>query len=150
MQNNTKETIRRAQVEDQCLGETMLFHEKFDQGIPPCPCVKTNEDKIDLYAGLLDEELNELRDAMEINDEVEVLDALCDLQVVLDGAWIQSGLHVVKRDAMREVHKSNMSKLGKDDKPIYREDGKIMKGPNFFRPNLKEILNKWKEKNERT
>ena len=152
MQNNTPENhIANASREgDLNLSDTMEFHHHFDQGIPPCPCVKTNEDKIDLYVGLLDEELNELLDALESDNETEVLDALCDLQVILDGLWIQTGMHVVKRKSMIEVYESNMSKLGKGGKPIYREDGKIMKGPNFYKPDLKSILNRWKKNNERT
>jgi hypothetical protein len=141
------DTIRR----DQHLGETMAFHAAFDQGIPPCPCVSTNADKIDLYAHkLMQEELSELHDELEDDNEVGVLDALCDLQVILDGLWVQTGMHVVKQEAMMEVHESNMSKLGEDGKPIYREDGKIMKGPNYFKPNLKKILKEWRERNERT
>lgn len=124
----------------------MEFHDSFDQGIPPCPCVKTNADKIDLYAHkLMQEELSELHDELELGNEAGVLDALCDLQVILDGLWIQTGMHVVKRKAMIEVYESNMSKLGEDGKPIYREDGKIMKGPNYFKPNLKKVLDTWRD-----
>lgn len=149
--DNTTQLIADTFRRDQHLGETMEFHAAFDQGIPPCPCVSTNATKIDLYAHkLLPEEMTELHDELEDDNEVGVLDALCDLQVILDGLWVQTGMHVVKQEAMMEVHESNMSKLGEDGKPIYREDGKIMKGPNYFKPDLKKILKEWRERNERT
>jgi predicted HAD superfamily Cof-like phosphohydrolase len=77
-----------------------------------------------------------------IEAEAEVLDALCDIQVVLDGAFLALGFWRVKDEAMAEVHRSNMSKLGADGKPILREDGKFLKGPNYFPPNLKPLIEK--------
>ena len=69
------------------------------------------------------------------------LDGLVDLQYVLDGAFLSLGLHKVKADAFAEVHRSNMSKLGADGKPVRREsDGKVLKGPNFFQPNLQQFI----------
>ena len=123
------------------LEATKIFHTAFGQGVPNAPCLETNSDNIYLYDGLLSEEHNEFQDAMESADEVEVLDALCDLQVILDGLWIQTGMHMMKEAAMREVFLSNMSKLGEDKLPIVREsDGKIMKGPNYFKPDLAKVL----------
>lgn len=133
------------------IDETKHFHMAFGQGNPPCPCTATNSDRIDLYANLMQEELNEFLDATEAGNEVEILDAVADMQVILDGIWIQTGFHVLKDEAMQEVFKSNMSKLGEDGKPIYREDGKIMKGPHFFKPDFKRVIqefrNKWEKKN---
>lgn len=127
------------------LDDTRKFHRAFGQGIPPCPCVNTNDDAINLYEDLMQEELTEFRDAMEFGDEAEILDAVADMQVILDGIWIQTGFHVLKDEAMREVFKSNMSKLGADGKPIYREDGKILKGPNYFKPDFKRVINEWQK-----
>ena len=85
---------------------------------------------------ILEEEVAELRAAVEAGDLVEVLHALCDIQYVLDGTFLEFGLHPVKEAAFAEVHASNMSKLGADGRPVLREDGKVLKGPNFRRPQL--------------
>jgi hypothetical protein len=89
---------------------------------------------------LLEEELRELGEALEERDPVAVLDALTDLQYVLDGAYLALGFHAYKGDALLEVHRSNMSKLGENGRPIYREDGKILKGPNYSPPDLAAVL----------
>jgi predicted HAD superfamily Cof-like phosphohydrolase len=87
---------------------------------------------------LIEEELNELKEAIANDDLVEVADALADLLYVVYGAGAAFGINL---DAcFHEVHSSNMSKLGEDGKPIYREDGKVMKGPNFREPALRDIL----------
>jgi predicted HAD superfamily Cof-like phosphohydrolase len=99
---------------------------------------------------LLQEELQELKEALDVGDNVDILDALCDLQVVLDGAFLALGFWRVKDEAMAEVHRSNMSKLGIDGKPILREDGKFLKGPNYFPPSLKPIIEKLYAKETRT
>jgi len=89
----------------------------------------------------LAEELDELKEALAAGDMVETLDALIDLQYVLDGAFLSFGLHGVKTAAFNEVHRSNMSKLGEDGKPIRREgDGKVMKGPNYFKPDMAQFV----------
>lgn len=90
----------------------------------------------------LQEELDELKEALANNDLVEVLDALTDLQYVLDGTFLSFGLQEAKEVAFDEVHRSNMSKLDESGQPIVRpEDGKILKGPNYFKPNLAKVLN---------
>ncbi len=90
---------------------------------------------------LLQEELDELKEALEKGDVVEVLDALTDLQYVLDGAFLAFGLHGLKKAAFDEVHRSNMSKLGRDGKPVLRpSDNKVLKGPDFSPPDLKAVL----------
>lgn len=91
---------------------------------------------------ILEEEVRELREAVAAGDLVEVLDALCDIQYVLDGNFLEFGLHAQKAKAFAEVHASNMSKLGEDGQPVLREDGKVLKGPNFFRPNLAQFLDR--------
>ncbi len=95
----------------------------------------------DFRVAFLQEELDELKEALNNNDLVEVLDALTDLQYVLDGTYLSFGLQDYKDAAFDEVHASNMSKLDKDGEPILRpEDGKVLKGPDYFRPDLKKIL----------
>lgn len=94
----------------------------------------------DFRVRLLQEELDELKDALAQNDIVEVLDALTDLQYVLDGAFLAFGLHALKKPAFDEVHRSNMSKLGRDGKPVLREsDNKVLKGPDYTPPDLASV-----------
>jgi len=100
------------------------------------PDHKTRKLRVDL----IEEELNELKAAMLKRDQVEIADALTDLLYVVYGSGHTFGINLDK--TFKEVHKSNMSKLGEDGKPIYREDGKVLKGPNFFEPNLKKIIEK--------
>lgn len=87
---------------------------------------------------LIKEELGELREAFERKDEVEVADALTDLLYVVYGAGHAFGIPLDK--CFEEVHASNMSKLGEDGQPIYREDGKVLKGPKYFAPMLEPVL----------
>jgi predicted HAD superfamily Cof-like phosphohydrolase len=123
------------------LEQVKELHEKFGQPIEDKPF--TNSSTINsLRIRLIDEECEELDHALVDRDNVEVLDALCDLQVVLDGAFLALGFWRVKDEAMAEVHRSNMSKLGTDGKPVLREDGKFLKGPNYSPPNLKPIVEK--------
>lgn len=122
------------------LEQVREFHETYGLPVEAAPGIddpKTNTLRINLLA----EELDELKEALEAGDLVEVLDALTDLQYVLDGAYLSFGLHAVKQAAFDEVHRSNMSKLGADGKPIRRpEDGKVLKGPNFFEPDLAQFV----------
>ena len=97
-----------------------------------------NEKIIELRKKLIEEEFNELKEAINDNDIVEVADALTDILVVTYGAGVAFGIDLDK--CFEEVHKSNMSKLSKEGKPIYNEIGKVMKGPNYFKPNLKKYL----------
>lgn len=93
-----------------------------------------------LRIDLLMEELTELIEAVDNNDAESTLDALTDIQYVLDGAYLALGFASVKQAAFEEVHRSNMSKLGVDGKPALREDGKILKGPNYTPPNLSQFI----------
>ena len=88
---------------------------------------------------LIKEELEELRIAMERKDIKEVADALTDILYVTYGAGHAFGIDLDK--CFTEVQNSNMSKLGEDGKPIYNEAGKVMKGPNYFKPDLSKYLN---------
>ena len=91
---------------------------------------------------LLDEEFNdEYADADSADDKQGMIDALCDIIYVAVGAALELGLPI--RLGLNEVHRSNMSKLGADGKPIYREDGKILKGPDYTPPNWVEVFQEW-------
>lgn len=127
------------------LEQVQEFHETYGLPVKDMPDVsdeKTNALRINLIA----EELEELKEALANGDALETLDALIDLQYVLDGAFLSLGLHDVKDIAFNEVHRSNMSKLDEDGKPIRREsDGKVMKGPNYFKPDLAQFVKSKKE-----
>jgi len=124
------------------LEQVQEFHETY--GLPVqdevnLSCAQTKQ----LRINLLQEELDELKEALANDDPVETLDALIDLQYVLDGAFLSFGMQAMKEIAFDEVHRSNMSKLGADGKPIRRpEDGKVMKGPNYFAPDLSKFIKK--------
>lgn len=115
------------------------FHNCFGVACKPLPFID-NKEVNKLRVSLLKEEVGELESALKKRDPVAVLDALTDIQYVLDGAYLALGFHGMKDAATREVHRSNMSKLGADGKPIRREDGKILKGPNFTPPDLGKII----------
>ena len=97
-----------------------------------------DEKIISLRHDLIKEELDELKEAMENNDIKEVADALTDILYVTYGAGHAFGINLDK--CFEEVQNSNMSKLGSDGKPIYNEKGKVMKGPNYFKPNLTRFV----------
>ena len=114
------------------------FMKTFDQEIKTNPSF--SNDKVNsLRYDLIKEELEELKVAMENKDLLEVADALTDILYVTYGAGHAFGIDLDK--CFEEVQNSNMSKLGKDGKPIYNESGKVMKGPNYFKPNLLKFLN---------
>lgn len=116
------------------------WHEAFDVPVEDAPIIPL--ERAQMRLNILEEEVAELRAAVETGDLVEALDALCDIQYVLDGTFLEFGLHSIKRVAIAEVHASNMSKLGDDGRPVLREDGKVLKGPNFRRPNLSSMFEK--------
>ena len=93
---------------------------------------------VQLRIDLIEEELNELKEAVKNNDIVEVADALTDILYVTYGAGHSFGVDLDK--CFDEVQRSNMSKLGVDGKPIYNDSGKVMKGPDYFAPDLKKII----------
>ncbi len=124
------------------LEQVQEFHETY--GLPVHDDINLScEQTKQLRINLLQEELNELKEALDNDDPQETLDALIDLQYVLDGAFLSFGMQALKEIAFDEVHRSNMSKLGADGKPIRREgDGKVMKGPNYFAPDLGKFIKK--------
>jgi predicted HAD superfamily Cof-like phosphohydrolase len=114
-----------------------IFMKTFGQDVKNKPSFstdKTNKLRIDL----IKEELDELTVALKNKDLIEVADALTDILYVTYGAGHAFGINLDK--CFDEVQNSNMSKLGKNGKPIYNEFGKVMKGPNYFKPNLKKII----------
>ncbi|WP_415284339.1 phosphoribosyl-ATP diphosphatase [Candidatus Pelagibacter sp. Uisw_130] len=114
------------------------FMEIFGQEVKTKPSFST--DKINsLRYDLIKEELEELREAMENNDLLEVADALTDILYVTYGAGHAFGIDLDK--CFEEVQNSNMSKLSEDGKPIYNESGKVMKGPKYFKPDLTKFVN---------
>jgi len=116
------------------------FHETYGLPVEAEQTLSSEKTQM-LRINLLAEELDELKEALADNDPVETLDALIDLQYVLDGAFLSFGMQDVKQAAFEEVHCSNMSKLGEDGKPIRRpEDGKVMKGPNYFKPDMTQFI----------
>jgi len=114
------------------------FMNAFEQEVKTETEMPDKETQVLRYA-LIHEELNEFVDAMKKEDLVEVADALTDLLYVVYGAGHAFGIDLDK--CFAEVQRSNMSKLGEDGKPMYRDDGKVMKGPNFSEPQLEECLN---------
>ena len=117
--------------------DVKTFMETFGQMVrtkPQFPDEKTMQ----LRYELIKEELNELEEAMKNKDLKEVADALTDILYVTYGAGCAYGIDLDK--CFKEVQRANMSKLGKDGKPIFNEKGKVMKGPNYSGPNLKQFL----------
>ena len=113
------------------------FMKTFGQEVKTKPSFST--DKINkLRLDLIKEELNELTEAMNNNDLLEVADALTDILYVTYGAGHAFGINLDK--CFEEVQNSNMSKLDENGKPIYNEHGKVMKGPKYFKPDLSKFL----------
>ena len=113
------------------------FMKTFGQRVinkPKFPDEKTMQLRFDL----IQEELNELKEAIDTKNLKEVADALTDILYVTYGAGCAYGINLDK--CFKEVQRANMSKLGKDGKPIYNEKGKVMKGPDYLEPNLKQFV----------
>ena len=114
-----------------------IFMKTFGQEVKDNPSFST--DKINkLRIDLINEELEELTDAMKKKDLLEVADALTDILYVTYGAGHAFGIDLDK--CFDEVQNSNMSKLGENGEPIYNESGKVMKGPNYFKPDLSKFV----------
>ena len=114
-----------------------IFMKTFGQEVKNKPSFST--DKINkLRIDLIKEELDELNEAMKNKDLLEVADALTDILYVTYGAGHAFGIDLDK--CFDEVQNSNMSKLDNDGKPIYNNDGKVMKGPNYFKPDLSKFI----------
>jgi len=116
------------------------FHEAFGLGIQHEPIANLSDSKLKLRFDLMAEENEEYLEAAKNNDLVEVADALGDMLYILCGTILEHGMQHKIEAVFNEIQRSNMSKLGVNGEPIYREDGKVMKGPNYFKPKIKEIL----------
>ena len=114
-----------------------LFMKTFGQEVKSKPALSSKKIN-DLRIELISEELEELKEAIKNHDLKEAVDALTDILYVTYGAGHAFGVNLDK--CFNEVQKSNMSKLGKDGKPIYNESGKVMKGPNYFKPDLSKYI----------
>ncbi|MFT5252462.1 MAG: putative HAD superfamily Cof-like phosphohydrolase [Flavobacteriales bacterium] len=116
------------------------FHTAFKIGHSESLRADLGENKNILRFNLMKEENEEYLEAVKNNDLVEIADALGDMMYILCGTIIEHGLQDKIEAVFDEIQRSNMSKLGEDGNPIYREDGKVMKGPNYFKPNFSSIL----------
>ena len=119
-----------------------LFHDTYGLDREGIPTANLPESKNMLRFNLMKEENEEYLEAANNGDLVEVADALGDMLYILCGTIIEHGMQDKIEEVFNEIQRSNMSKLGADGKPIYREDGKVLKGPNYFKPNIKAILEK--------
>jgi len=117
--------------------DVKVFMETFGQRVKTKPEIP-NEKTMKLRFDLIQEELNELNQAMKDRDLNEIADALTDILYVTYGAGYAYGINLDK--CFKEVQRANMSKLGADGKPIFNENGKVLKGPNYSKPNLKQFV----------
>ena len=117
-----------------------LFHQSFGLGVSHQMKANLGSEKNQLRFNLMDEENQEYLQAAEQDDLVEVADALGDMLYILCGTILEHGLQHKIEEVFEEIQRSNMSKLGANGMPIYRDDGKVLKGPNYFRPDIEKIL----------
>lgn len=117
------------------------FHKAFGLGVNDEPIANLGDAKNTLRYNLMKEENEEYLEAAKNDDLNEVADALGDMLYILCGTIIEHGMQHKIEEVFDEIQRSNMSKLGEDGKPIYREDGKVLKGPDYFKPDITRILN---------
>jgi predicted HAD superfamily Cof-like phosphohydrolase len=115
------------------------FHEAFNVVNNNWP-TKLEKEEYELRHKLMAEENDEYLQACEENNILGIADALTDKFYILCGTILRHGMQHIIEDLFEEVHRSNMSKLGEDGKPIYREDGKILKGKSYFKPDLSKFI----------
>ena len=118
------------------------FHTAFGLGISNSPVANLGVAKNQLRFNLMEEENLEYLEAANAGDLAEVADALGDMLYILCGTILEHGMQYKIEEVFEEIQRSNMSKLGPDGKPIYREDGKVLKGPNYFKPNIQAVLDR--------
>lgn len=116
------------------------FHTAFKIGHNEIPTANLGESKHELRYNLMKEENEEYLEAVKNNDLIEIVDALGDMMYILCGTIIEHGLQHKIEAVFDEIQRSNMSKLDKEGKPIYRKDGKVLKGPNYFKPDFSKIF----------
>ena len=122
------------------LNAVQAFHKAFKIDCSDAPTVDLPDQIKELRFRLMEEENQEYLEAAKNNDLVEVADALGDMLYILCGTILSHGMQHKFEEVFDEIQRSNMSKLGADGEPIYREDGKVMKGPNYFKPGIAKIL----------
>jgi len=118
------------------------FHTSFKLGVSEVPKDCLGENINLLRYNLMKEENEEYLEAVHNKDIVEIADALGDMLYILCGTILEHGLQYKIEEVFDEIQRSNMSKLDNNGLPIYREDGKVMKGPNYFKPDFSKILKK--------
>ncbi len=116
------------------------FNQVFKIGETPKEPTLISKKEFILRFDLMKEELEEYFEACKENDLVEIADALGDQLYILCGTILKHGMAHKIEEVFNEIHRSNMSKLDQDGTPIFREDGKVLKGENYFKPNLKKVL----------
>lgn len=116
------------------------FHKAFGLGVSAQPKASLGKDKNKLRYELMKEENEEYLQAANDDDMIEVADALGDMLYILCGTMLEHGMQEKIEEVFDEIQSSNMSKLGADGKPVYREDGKVLKGENYFRPDIKKFF----------
>jgi predicted HAD superfamily Cof-like phosphohydrolase len=123
-----------------CVNAVAEFHDSF--GIPNkyTPLAKVDEKDLNLRYSLMKEENEEYLQAAKEGDLTEIADALGDMLYILCGTILTHGLQNKMGEVFQEIQRSNMSKLDKNGKPIFREDGKVLKSDLYFKPNIKKIL----------
>ena len=121
------------------------FHKIYKLGNSKDPIGKLENNKEKLRFDLMKEENEEYLEAASKGDIVEVADALGDMLYILCGTIIEHGMQDLIDEVFEEIHRSNLSKLDENGNPIYREDGKVIKGPNYFKPDIKKIIENFKK-----
>lgn len=124
------------------IGHVETFHDAFGIENKYAPTPKISEKEGKLRFDLMREENEEYLEAVEDGDLVEIADALGDMLYILCGTILKHGMQDKIQEVFEEIQRSNMSKLDKDGKPIYREDGKVLKSDRYFKPDIRGILNK--------
>ena len=119
------------------------FHRIYKLGNSEKPIGKLENQKENLRFDLMKEENEEYLEAAKNGDIVEVADALGDMMYILCGTIIEHGMQHIIEEVFDEIHRINLSKLDENGNPIYREDGKVIKGPNYFPPDIKKIMKKY-------
>lgn len=122
------------------IAAVQLFHKTYKLGYQTAPTASLSKEKNELRFNLMKEENEEYLEAAQAGDLVEVADALGDMLYILCGTIIEHGMQDKIEAVFNEIQRSNMSKLDENGEPIYREDGKVLKGPNYFKPNIKAVL----------
>ncbi|MFM1879065.1 MAG: hypothetical protein RLZZ241_1931 [Bacteroidota bacterium] len=118
------------------------FHTAFGLGISNTPRADLGIEKNSLRFRLMEEENQEYLEAANRGDLIEVADALGDMLYILCGTILEHGMQAKIEEVFEEIQRSNMSKLGANGKPLYREDGKVLKGPNYFKPDIQAVFNR--------